>query len=229
MKDEEIDPVLDKAAGAARPVDAGVLKRVADSIGPALEPVRPLPPAWLISSGLAVICAAVSLAAAARAGFYGFEKLGVIPRVLIFGALAILAGGASARFAVEWIPGSRRRLGAPAFLALVSATLLGVFALVFREYHTDHFVSAGIACLLTGLACAAPAAILCWLLVRRGFAVSPVAAGLVCGALAGLAGVGLLELNCVNFQALHVIVWHTAVVPVSAAVGALIGGVGRRL
>jgi len=27
----------------------------------------------------------------------------------------------------------------------------------------------------------------------------------------------------VNFQALHVLVWHTAVVPVSAAAGALLG------
>ena len=111
----------------------------------------------------------------------------------------------------------------------MTAALLGVFGLLFHEYHTDHFISAGIACLLTGLACAAPAALLCWLLMRRGFAVSPVTAGLVCGALAGLAGVGLLELNCVNFQALHVIVWHTAVVAASAAGGALIAcGVAGR-
>ena len=33
----------------------------------------------------------------------------------------------------------------------------------------------------------------------------------------------VLELHCVNFEALHVLVWHTAVVPVSAAAGALVG------
>ena len=33
----------------------------------------------------------------------------------------------------------------------------------------------------------------------------------------------MLELHCANFQALHVLVWHTAVVPVSAAAGALVG------
>jgi hypothetical protein len=46
---------------------------------------------------------------------------------------------------------------------------------------------------------------------------------LAAGTLAGLAGVGMLELHCPNFQATHILVWHTAVVPVSAALGALLG------
>jgi hypothetical protein len=33
----------------------------------------------------------------------------------------------------------------------------------------------------------------------------------------------VLELHCANFEALHVLVWHTLVVPVSAGFGALIG------
>ena len=113
-------------------------------------------------------------------------------------------------------------LGVGALLMIVGAALLGVFALVFRDYRTDHFVSAGIACLLTGLLLSIPAALLSWLLLARGFAVNPVAAGLVGGALAGLCGVTMLELHCANFQALHVLVWHTAVVPLSAALGALV-------
>jgi hypothetical protein len=223
VKDWEIDEALEKAAGTARAVDAAVLKRVADAIEPTLAPVRPLPPPWRLTAGLVLVCAAVALAAAARAGFYGFEKLGVLGRVLIFCALGILAWLAASGLVRELIPGSRRRLGASALLALVSAVLLGVFALLFHDYRTDHFVAAGLVCLTTGIVCAVPAALLSWLLVRRGFAVSPVAAGLAGGALAGLAGVTLLELNCVNFQALHVLVWHTAVVPASAAAGALIG------
>jgi hypothetical protein len=100
-----------------------------------------------------------------------------------------------------------------------------VFGLSFHDYQTTNFVSAGVACLITGLKYAVPAAILCALIVWRGFAVKPVAAGLIAGTLAGLAGLGLLELNCVNFEAAHVIVWHTAVVPLSAAGGALCGWV----
>ena len=94
---------------------------------------------------------------------------------------------------------------------------------LFRDYSTDHFFSAGIACLLTGLLHAIPAGLLSWLMLRHGFAVNAASAGLVAGTLGGLAGVGMLELHCPNFQAAHILVWHTAVVPVSAALGALLG------
>jgi hypothetical protein len=127
----------------------------------------------------------------------------------------------------QLIPASRQRFSASTLLTICSALLLGVFALVFRDYHTDHFIAAGVACLVTGVLLAIPAAVLSWALLRRGFAINPVAAGLVGGALAGLCGVTMLELHCANLQALHVLVWHTAVVPVSAAVGALVGSIVR--
>ena len=168
------------------------------------------------------------MTAAARTGFYGFEKLSLWERALIFSTLGILVWVAGKEFVSQLIPGSRQHLSVGAFLTIGSAALLGVFALVFRDYHTDHFISAGIACLLTGLLLAIPAAFLSWLLLRRGFAVNSVAAGLVGGALAGLSGVTMLELHCANFQAPHVLVWHTAVVPVSAAAGALVGWALRR-
>jgi Negative regulator of sigma F len=223
MRDEEVDKVLQKASGIAPQVEPAMLKHIADSINSSLRPVRPLPPTWMLTGGLALICAAVAVAAAARAGFYGIEKLGLSERVLIFSTLGILVWVAGKEFVSQLIPGSSQRFSVGALLTIGSAALLGVFALVFRDYRTDHFISAGIACLLTGLLLAIPAAFLSWLLLRRGFAVNPVAAGLVGGALAGLSGVTMLELHCANFQALHVLVWHAAVVPVSAAAGALVG------
>jgi hypothetical protein len=222
VTDEEVDKILQKASGVAPEVEPALLKRIADSINSSLRPVRPLPPAWVLTGGLALICAAVAVAAAARAGFYGIEKLGTWERVLIFTTLGILVWAAAKEFVSQLIPGSRQRLGVGALLMIVGAALPGVFALVFRDYRTDHFISAGIACLLTGLLPAIPAALLSWLLLARGFAVNPVAAGLAGGALAGLCGVTMLELHCANFQALHVLVWHTAVVPLSAALGALV-------
>jgi hypothetical protein len=121
------------------------------------------------------------------------------------------------------IPGSRQRISAAALLGTCCAVLLVVFAVLFRDYRTEHFISAGIACLVVGLLHAVPVALLSWLLLRRGFAVNPVAAGVVAGALAGLAGVAMLELHCPNFEALHILVWHVAVVPVSAGLGGLAG------
>jgi hypothetical protein len=106
-------------------------------------------------------------------------------------------------------------------LELSVIAMLAVFVLLFRDYRTTHFLSAGIACLVTGFLHAIPAGLTSWWLLRRGFAVNPIAAGLAGGTLGGLAGVAMLELHCDNFQALHLIVWHTAVVPVSGAAGAL--------
>lgn len=221
MKDEEIDDLL-KTAGRALPYPApAALERVADSIKPTLGPVRPLPPRWAMTAGLVLICSAVSLAGAARAGFFGFEKMDILERLLIFPVLVVLAWVAGEGFTHEMIPGSRTRVSPGALLGLGSAGLLVLFAFLFRDYRTDHFISVGIVCLLTGFLHAIPAALLAWLLLRRGFAVNFVAAGLVAGTLGGLAGVGVLELHCPNFQAAHVLVWHTAVVPLSAGAGAL--------
>jgi hypothetical protein len=179
----------------------------------------------MLAAGLTLICATVAIAAAARGGLYGLERLVWWERALIFSTLWLLAWAWGVEFAHQLIPGSRHRLGTGTLLSIGTAALLGVFGVVFRDYHSEHFVSAGLTCLLSGLALAIPAWLLSWLFLRRGFAVSAVAAGLVGGALAGLCGVTMLELHCANPQALHVLVWHTAVVPVSAAVGALAGWV----
>ena len=222
MKNEEIDDVLEKAGRALPDPAPATLQRIADSIKPSLRPVRPLQPAWALTVGLVLICAVVSLAGAARAGFFGFEKMDILERLLIFPALVILFWVTGVEFIHEMIPGSRRRVSPEAFLGLGSAALLALFALLFRDYRTDHFFSIGIVCLLTGFLHAIPAALFGWLLLRRGFAVNSVSAGLVAGVLGGLAGVGVLELHCPNFQATHVLVWHTAVVPLSGAVGAFV-------
>jgi hypothetical protein len=223
VRDEEIDKVLRQASGVAPQVEPELLERIAGSIKSSLRPVRPLPPTWVLTGGLVLICLTLAVAAAARAGFHGIENLSVRDRVLIFSTLGILVWVAGKEFVSQLIPASPQPFTVGAFLTIASAALLGVFALVFRDYRTDHFLSAGIACLLTGLLLAIPAAFLSWLLLRRGFAVNSVAAGLAGGALAGLCGVTMLELHCSNFQALHVLVWHTAVMPVSAAAGALVG------
>ena len=222
MKDEEIDNVLKQTARAPHDLKAETLQRVSDSIKTSLRPVRPLPPTWVLAGGLVIICAAVALTGAARAGFYGIEKMGLLERALIFPILLVFAWMAGTGFVHEMVPGSRRRLPPGALLAIVYVILVGVFALLFRDYRTSDFFSAGIACLLTGLLFAVPAALLAWLLLRRGFAVNPLSAGLVAGTLGGLAGLGMLELHCPNFQAAHVLVWHIAVVPLSAAAGAFV-------
>lgn len=223
MKDREIDDVLNEAARVPHAVEPALLRRAAESMKASLRPVRPLPSTPVLTAGLVLICAAVALLGAAVAGFYGIEKMTVWERALIFSTLGVLAWAAATEFANGMIPGSRRRMSPGALLGMGSLLLVGVFAFLFRDYRVEQFFSVGIVCLATGLLYAVPAAFLSWLVLRRGFAANPVSTGLVAGTLAGLAGVGMLELHCPNFEAAHVLVWHVAVVPLSAAIGALVG------
>jgi len=227
VRDREIDEILKKAAVRAPEIEPALLRWVADSIQPSMRRVRPLPRTWVLAGALVLIFAAVALAGAARAGFYGFEKMDLLERALIFSTLGVLAWVAGTEFVNEMIPGSRRGISAGGLLGLGSVLLVVVFALLFHDYHTEHFLSAGLVCLATGVLHAIPAGLLSWLVLRRGFPVNSVSAGVVAGTLAGLAGVGLLELHCPNFQAMHILVWHTAVLVVSAAVGALVGKAQR--
>lgn len=227
MKDEEIDDVLNKAARAPLQVKPELLERISASVQASLRPVRPLPPAWILTAGLILIGAVISVAGAARVGFAGFEKMDLVKRLLVFPVLIGLASFMANRFVREMIPGSRRRVSAGTLLWLGCAVLLALFALLFHDYQVTHFVSIGVACLITGFLNAMPAGLLCWLLLRRGFAVNPVSAGLIAGALGGLAGLGVLELQCPNFEVAHLLVWHTGVVPLSSGAGALVGWLVR--
>jgi hypothetical protein len=227
VKEREIDDVLNEAAQAPHEVDSATLKRAADSIKASLHPVRHLPSTALLAGGLILVCAAVAVAAGASAGLYGLEKMTAVDRALIFCTLGVLSWIAATEFVKAMIPGSRRRISPGILLAAGVVALLTVFAFLFRDYHVEHFVSVGIVCLTTGFLYAIPAGALSWLVLRRGFSVNSVSAGLLAGMLGGLAGVAMLELHCPNFEAPHVLVWHTAVIPLSAAAGALAGWVFR--
>jgi hypothetical protein len=228
VNDRDIDEVLRKTAEAPHSVEPALLQRIAGSLEGSLRPVRPLPRTWTLAVGLVLIGAFVALAGALRAGFYGLEKMDLFERAVIFPMLFFVGYAAATEFVNSMIPGSRRRVTSGALLAIASLILLVVFGLLFRDYHTEHFFSAGILCLGTGVVHALPVGLLGWLLLRRGFAVNAVAAGLLGGTLAGLAGITVLELHCANFQAFHILVWHVAVVPVSAALGAFLAGAFRR-
>jgi len=54
-------------------------------------------------------------------------------------------------------------------------------------------------------------------------------AGLAAGTLSGLTGLTMLELHCPNLKAIHVMVWHVAVVIVSGILGFAIGRLADHL
>lgn len=223
MKDIRVDTALEHATRGSHEVPTDLVERIAGSITSTLAPVRPLPSPWVLVAGLTLSGVAVALLGALRAGFQGFEALDVSARLVIFGTLAALAVIVARQVVAAWIPGSRRGPSAAALLVLACCALLVVFAALFHDYHLQHFLSAGIACLLTGVLHAIPAGLLAWWLLRRGYAVNYISAGLLAGMFGGLVGVSMLELHCPNFEAAHLLLWHTLVVPLSAAAGALAG------
>lgn len=221
-KDKAIDEILKQGAEAPSDVDPALLDRVGKSIESSLRPVRPLPPGWVLTCGLFLTCFTVAVAGAGRLGLAGVQTMNVLERAMIFPVLGILIWLAATACVSKMIPGSRHRVAPGVLLGGTCVALLAIFAVLFHDYRTENFVHQGIACLTAGVLFAIPAGILSWLLLRRGFAVNPIAAGLVAGTLAGLAGVTMLELHCPNFEAPHVMLWHTAVIPVSAVGGALL-------
>jgi hypothetical protein len=227
MNDREIDELLGRAADIHE-VDPALLRSVSSSIGASLQPVRPMPPAWMLALALVSISAGIAFAAAWLMGFYGIRKLDGTEIVAIFSVLAILLWLVATVSVAEITPGSRRWIDPARLLLIVMIGWLAVDAVLFRDYDMSSFMTQGWPCLRAGLTVAIPTGAASWLALRRGFAVDPASAGLAAGTLAGMAGLAMLELHCPNFRAAHIMVWHTAVVPVSAVVGSLLAGITKQ-
>jgi len=226
MTDREIDDLL---KSTPQQTDPALLANIEQSMRETLAPVRPLPPSWMLTAGLVALCGIIAAIGAGLLGFKGIARLSFEQIGLIFPVLALFTILASSLTVAQMIPGSRRIANPRALLGASALAILASFTLLFRNYDMSRFVSEGVACLTVGLLVAIPAALAIWLVLRRGYAVDATSAGLAAGTLAGLAGVITLELHCPIFRAMHVMVWHTAVTPVSAAGGALLGHlIGRK-
>jgi hypothetical protein len=225
MTTRDIDEILDRAvAGESGSIAAG---RTQERIVSSLRPVRPLAPRWVWAGGFLLVFAVVAVAGAAGLGMYGLRALSGVQQAIVFVAVAAAAIVAAVATAREMIPAGGRRIAGAALLAAVVG-LPVIFALLFHDYGTRRFVPQGVACLRAGLSFAIPAAIALCLLARRGFVLSLTAVGLATGTLAGLAGIGVLEIHCPILNAMHIMVWHVAVVAVSGVVGWGIGALVRR-
>lgn len=219
------------AKAATRTPDAEAVRAGAERAQHAilgdLRPVRPLgSPARSALLFLTVFAVAAVLAGIIL-GPHGFHALSAVQRTLIFCALLVAATVAAAACTRAIRPASGVSLAVPA-LVLGAAGFPLLFALQFRGYSTLNFVHEGIPCLVAGLCVSIPTGLLLLPLLRRGFALDHRQAALACGTLAGLAGLAMLEIHCPNLKAIHVMVWHVAVVVVSAFLAWLVATLASR-
>lgn len=224
MRPEEIDKILAEAANRPLPrgVDSATVRRAQAAILRDLASVRPLPPDWALTLGFLCLFAVFIALSALGFGLHGFRVLGEMQRALIFTTLvgvAVLAALACVR---EMRPAGGSPLGAAA-LAIAVVVFPVVFFLVFQNYSLLNLVKEGMPCLIAGLCVSIPAGSATAWILRRGFVLDWSAAGIAAGTLCGLAGLGMLELHCPNLKAIHVMLWHVAVVLISGALGFIAG------
>ncbi len=221
MTPEDIDAILERAADESV-VDPAVVERAKRPILASLRPVRPMPPSWVIAAGLLAVLLVTAFLGVASLGAYGVRKLSGMDRAAIFAALGAASCFAAIASAREMRPAGGRRIGGWV-LGIATLCMLALFAALFHDYGMQKFVKQGIPCLAAGSLFAAVAAIGITIILRRGFVLNTATAGLAAGTLAGLAGLTVLELHCVILNAMHIMVWHVAVVVLSATAGYLIG------
>ncbi len=216
-------------SGPAGELDPAIVERAKESILPSLRPVRPVASPAVQTVMLVMACAVIAWLGADFAGFFGFFALGIAERVVIFLSLALFTWIAARLLTSEMIPGSGLPIRPAWLLTTVCAAIAFEFLVFFHDYDMGGFVPQGIACLENGLLHAIPVGLVAWIVLRRGFAVEPIGAGVAAGILAGLGGVGLLELHCPNLKVMHQAIWHLAVLPVSGLVGAGLGWLTQRV
>jgi hypothetical protein len=214
-------------AGADK-VDAVVIEQVQRAVLADLRPVSVLASSGMLTLILMFFFAAAGSAVAWYLGLGGFEALQTYQRALIFPALAIASWLAAVACARGMLPASGMRPG-PVALIFSMAALSFVFLMALHNYSTQDFVAEGVPCLLLGLRVAIPTGVGMVLILRRGFVLDWSSAGFAAGALSGLAGVVMLELHCPNPKVVHSMVWHVAVVVVSAVLGFVLGMIADRV
>jgi hypothetical protein len=214
--------LLDKADGALRPSES-LLRRIQSGILKDLKPICPLAPPRILVFGCAIIFLSVVAVGALLLGMNGWGALSLVQRIVVFLTLAASAALLAISLVRQMVPGSKQAVAPAVLLVAILVVLLMVIAITFRSQRESAYIAGGLLCMKNGLAFSAPAAILLWFILRRGAILYPKLIGAIAGGLAGLAGLSVLEINCPNLNAFHILIWHEGVLVISSLGGALLG------
>jgi hypothetical protein len=197
--------------------------RIGQTLRSALKPVKPVGSTRIVAAQLFLVFVILAAWVSPMMGGAGWLAM---TRGQLTGVTAVLiAGAALLSFSLAWqmTPGSLQRIPAGTAIAILAAAFLAVEAISFPWHAPEAFLKMGLHCLRYGLTVAVPAAVLFGILVWRGAPLGLETLGATLGAIAGLLGMTILQFNCDVGNAIHLLVWHGAVLVVSALAGFLIG------
>ena len=207
------------------------------SISADLEPVRPLPPAWMRTLQAAAV-AAVGLALV----IFVFKlsprpDLQQLPLWLSWGCtvlqlcMGVLLLGMALR---EAVPGQGVPLGA-VVLGVGTAVLIQILVGIATWMHSPGMLLVKGQCVSTGIACttndaimALPALLVTLWLVFRALPLRPSIAGLLGGAGAAVTADAVTHILCPMSDLRHVLVWHTGALIGLTLIGWFVGKLWER-
>jgi len=215
--------VLDHDDDGLRPSES-VLHRIEVAISQNLKPIRPLASSRILLLGCAINFLSVVAVGALLLGINGWGALNVAQRIVLFVTLSVSAFSLAMSMVSQMVPGSRHVISPAVVIVAIPVALMMVIEATFRFQREPAFLATGMMCMKNGLKYSIPGGFLLWLILRRGAVLYPKLAGAAAGGLAGLTGLSVLEVNCPNLNALHIVVWHVGVVVIGCVGGALLGG-----
>lgn len=227
MTDGDLDRMWQSAAStpaSSRDVASGIASRIAAD----LKPVRPLPSAAFNAAVLTAIVIALSALGAWAGGGHAAGRMNPAEALFTFVSLAASVGLLASALSAQMVPASRRL--APPW-ALAAAILIGlalIFLALFPYRHERHFWNHALICFRGGTIASAIAGLPIWIVLRRGAILHPRSCGALAGLLGGLVGTSILEMDCSDFNVLHILVAHWGVPLLCAAAGWLAGGIAAR-
>jgi hypothetical protein len=137
--------------------------------------------------------------------------------------MAIGSGLLASSLVQQMLPGSRHTV-APSLLLVGVTISLAVAIVIFVQFRQEqHFWRDAWVCIRAGTPIAGLAAVLFWLVLRRGAVLSPSMTGATTGLLAGLVGTTILDIHCTILNAWHILAAHLGVAMLGALAGLLAG------
>jgi len=201
------------------------LASVHSRLSASLNPVSARPPLSILVFRFGIVVVSLALLAIGFMRRAGFSRMNVPQLIGI--TIVLLAGVMLLAVCLAWeiTPGSLRRVSATMATAMAAGGFAACVLLLFPWWTPEAFFARGWPCLGEGLGLAGPAALLLWLVARRGALPGTGAFGGLLGAMAGLAGASVLQFACDRQEGEHLLFWHGGVLLISMAAGFLIAHV----